>query len=354
MRMDKFTFGVVVRELKQPYVLSFTTVRSIESVWVQVQDEKGRTGVGEAVALPGYGHETTESIKKIIAGLQGKIEGQDAVDIKKELEPDFGDHPFAISAVFTALDFLDWQEGSKININPVPLVWALNTEPDKSAIDESIDNGINAGFTHFKVKIGRNVTADIDKARYIINRCNEENYYVRFDANQGYSLDEALQFCHGLEDIQSSHLFWIEQPLDTNDWNGTEKLCGQTFLPICLDEAIYNAEDIRRASDIGCRAVKLKLCKSPGMAGCLDLARFANKCKLKVTLGNGVASDISGLCEAMVIDKDRRLFTDVNECNGFTKIKDYVMFKSLGLEKDRLALGRFELKDLSLLPSGSF
>ena len=113
-------------------------------------------------------------------------------------------------------------------------------------------------------------------------------------------------------------------------------LCCKTSIPIMLDESIYNEVDIRRAKNIGCAAIKLKLFKHAGISECLRLANTAKNIGLNVTIGNGVSSDIGNLCEALIINEAPKLFISGSECNGFAKLKEKIVFDQLSLKSGNL------------------
>ncbi|MCK5715900.1 MAG: hypothetical protein KAH77_00310, partial [Thiomargarita sp.] len=68
-RVKQLLFGKSRCALLKPYVLSFTTLDSFETIWVYAKDEDDRIGIGEAVALPGYSWETTDSIFATVASI---------------------------------------------------------------------------------------------------------------------------------------------------------------------------------------------------------------------------------------------------------------------------------------------
>lgn len=333
--INSIEFGIVNKNLIKPYELSFITVTSIYCFWVCVIDNDGEIGIGEAVPLPGYGCETIETMWQFANAVIPKLKGRSKSEVIHKLLSYSPNNAFAASAIATAVEFSSWID--KIyKIKSVPLVYPLTASMSTENMDEQITNGLKQGFRHFKMKIGKNLEADLISSMFMLKQYDGLNYTFRFDANQAYSLNEAENFCRSLESVNCGTVLWIEQPLGRNEWNETEALCGKTSIPIMLDESIYNEHDIRRAKNIGCKAVKLKLFKHAGISECLRLAKIANNLGLSVVIGNGVSSDIGNLCEALVINDAPELFVSGAECNGFTKLKEKIAFDQLSLSSGQL------------------
>ncbi|MGH7684716.1 MAG: hypothetical protein ACREMT_10255 [Vulcanimicrobiaceae bacterium] len=87
-----------------------------------------------------------------------------------------------------------------------------------------------------------------------------------------------------------------------------------------IDEWIVDKASVDRAAAIpGVAFVKFKLMKAGGFASLCDLIGHARDLGLKIVLGNGVASDVGCLGEAVVA---RRLGLDLaGEMNGFLKTR---------------------------------
>ena len=83
---------------------------------------------------------------------------------------------------------------------------------------------------------------------------------LQVDANAGYSLEDAAHLAR----LDEFGLLCIEQPLAFDDLLGHAELQRRLDTPICLDESLRSAEDVRRALRIeACRNVNLK----PGRVG---------------------------------------------------------------------------------------
>ena len=90
----------------------------------------GQFGLGEAVPLPGYNWETLETIRETVTDLVAASEGKSCSAIRERCHSVRADHPFAASAVMTALEMPQFLNGAKLGIGfpvsaPVAADWPL-------------------------------------------------------------------------------------------------------------------------------------------------------------------------------------------------------------------------------------
>lgn len=298
-------------------------------MWVRAVDDSGRIGWGEGVPLFGYSEETLDLVFDEISVLASRINGLasdhawDAVRRAKE-------SPTAVSAVATALDMLDFPVPESMRF---PLVAPLSAD-DLDTLLPALRKALSAGFRHLKIKTGRDVEKDI-AAREMLETCPwiPVGVTFRYDANQAYSLEEAMEFCSV---PASERVLWLEQPLHRKDWEGMAQLCSATAFPFMLDESIYTEEDILRAKAIGCRAIKLKLQKHRGIMHCIRMAELADSLGLSVTMGNGVSTDLGNLPEALVHERCAGFLVQASECNGYLKLAENLLYAGLGMDRGDL------------------
>ena len=323
------TFGTSFSPLKSPYKLSFTTVTEFESVWVRIENDVGEVGIGEAVALPGYSWETTASILACLDEMVGNGEGHTEASLRAACAAKRDQHPFATSAVVTALDLPRYLRAER-PIRGFPLNLPISSEMSFEEMDRCLREGLAQGYRFAKVKIGKSLEKDLAAVPHLMAHW-ALNYLFVFDANQAYDLNQARQFCEVLEPYIYGPALWLEQPLSMKDWDGHAALCAQTSTPIVLDESIYNESDIQHAKSIGACGVKLKLFKNHGIGGTLALARQARGLGLGVVFGNGVATDIGNFAEYLALINEPALFDNPLECSGFIKQKQPLLFPNLAL-----------------------
>jgi L-Ala-D/L-Glu epimerase len=332
--VSRFQFGVKRCSLKQPYILSFGSLNYFDSIWIIIEDEKGRLGIGESVPLPGYAKETVDDVLSCLKKIKSKnLTLQEIKHYSHSIKNCF---PFTASALMMALESLVWLE--KVSeITPIPLAFPLASGAGPENFSFLVRQALDKGYRSFKMKIGIELAQDIHSSKELLSLFPQEKIKVSFDANQGYSLQEALRFCGAVEQFDIlNRVYFVEQLLPVESLNEYRELCLNTSLTIMLDESIYTEKDICMAKEVGCGAIKLKLFKNFGMDNTFFLAQKAYDLGLEVILGNGVSTDIGNLYEALIISSKPEIFGPWAECNGYLKLREPMLFTQLQMENGKL------------------
>jgi L-fuconate dehydratase len=79
---------------------------------------------------------------------------------------------------------------------------------------------INEGFTHLKIKVGRDLQDDIRRIKIIREEIGYERR-VMVDANQVWNVDQAIEWMKQLVDFQP---YWIEEPTSPDDVLGHARI----------------------------------------------------------------------------------------------------------------------------------
>ena len=341
-KIQRFLFGHKSAPLSKPYKLSFSTINNFESVWVIVEDEYGRLGVGEAVPLPGYSHETVQDVIGCMQTIVRKNLWQTAESLKKHTHSIKDKNPFAASAIITAMEFPFWLE-KNIPLEPIPLIYPLSSGMDEEQLITSFNEALSLGYKYFKLKVGMGLKNDLRSSEALLKASPEAGCQFSFDANQAYNLKDASTFCNFLfEKDNLGRARYLEQPFPANNWKDLAKLIPQTPTKIALDESVFEEHDILRAKEIGCSAIKLKLCKHYGLNKTLELARKASELGLEVIFGNGVATDIGNLAEALIYSSAPNIFAKGAECNGYIKLKSPALIPQMKMVAGNLHLEKSE------------
>lgn len=270
--------------LTRPYRLSFATLNSFDCFYVRISHES-QAGYGEATPLPGYSDETATSVAEALQGACASL--ATGVSLEAVIEDLTRLAPMTASALACAAKTLS--EGLEIFTAPVagprPVV-ALCDGETADATGEAARTLFASGYRTLKMKIGGRPVGD-DLARILaVSAALGQNVTLRLDANQSLTYEEALHLARGLADRPK---ILLEQPFAAGNWADHERLAKACPLPLMLDESIWSAADIDRACRFA-HAVKLKLCKHPGLAATRALAERAQQSGLAVVLGNGVQS----------------------------------------------------------------
>jgi L-Ala-D/L-Glu epimerase len=215
---------------------------------VKITDTDGNVGWGEAGPSRRWSAETLEScVSSIRNYLAPVVIGHDVFDLaglhaKMNQELAVGmdpGQPIAKCAIDLAVHDLigkrlginlqSWLGAKRADCVPLARLVSAATPQEAAQITEA---AWSEGFRGFKVKVAHHKELDADIVRAVVKAAR--GAYVWADANQGYSLEEALRMCKAFEALGIS-LF--EQPVPMSDVYAMKKLLSATGLTIALDEA---------------------------------------------------------------------------------------------------------------------
>ncbi len=271
MKIDR----VELREIRMPLVHFFetsfgrTTGRRI--VLVRVEAE-GLTGWGEVTCgeAPFYSHETPETAWHILRDFLISWALEKPWESPQALAQRFRQargHNMAKAALENALWDLEAQRqglplaqllgGTRQEILCGVSIGIQNSPQE---LLERIRQELAAGYLRIKVKIKPGWDLRILDAI----RSNFPDIDLMADANSAYTLADLPH----LKQLDQFHLMMIEQPLGWNDLVDHARLQREIETPICLDESIHNADDARKAIEIGaCKIINVKLGRVGGHTG---------------------------------------------------------------------------------------
>jgi L-alanine-DL-glutamate epimerase-like enolase superfamily enzyme len=127
------------------------------------------------------------------------------------------------------------------------------------------------------------------KDKEIIERIRQEtDKLIRVDANEGWSLAEAIKMCSWLED---KNVELIEQPLKADELPLMVELKHASPIPLIADESCLKADDVPQLEE-SFHGINIKLMKCGGCAEVPKMFKYANDSGLKVMLGCMVESSV--------------------------------------------------------------
>jgi len=231
--------------LTAPLVLKGTEHEAREGVLVRLEDDEGRVGWGDVAPLPGFSPESLSEamadVRRATEVFTGRTPGPDWTN------PD-GD-------LHRALDALDLVPSAQFGLDLAAfdlaaatmdrtLAQAMHPDPEVTVPVNALLVGsgddvlaeaerlVAAGYRTLKLKVGRAALDDeIALVRSLRERCPDVT--LRLDANQAWTMDEAVQFAEGIDGVG---LDYLEEPL--RDPADLPVLWHDTQLPIALDESL--------------------------------------------------------------------------------------------------------------------
>lgn len=300
--------------IRVPYKVSSRTFTNFDPIFARITLSDGRTGYGEAIISPGYGHEMPDTGWEVVRGLAPALLGLGAEEAVARLLAFLPGDAHAVTVLASALDMA---RGHSVlhseTERRIPLLAPVNATGG-AALEREIETLLAQGFATLKVKVGFDVGADSARVR-TIQRLLGGRATIRLDANQGFSRADGARFAAGL-DPEGIELF--EQPCDLSDWSSNAAVAAASAVPVMLDESIYDVADIHRAGTLpGVGYVKVKLKKFGTLDGLAEAGRTASEAGLRLVLGDGVATEIVCWMEAAAAPS---LIDNAGEMNGYLKL----------------------------------
>lgn len=318
--------------LSSPYRLSYRTFTEFEPYLVEIQDEAGRRAFADGHVSPGSSRETREGAWAFCLEQLAALPGRETAAAKAALLARFEDSKVAVTAMVCAIEALEGSPFLHVAQDTVlPLLVPVSAlEP--AAIAEEIDRRIAAGFRVFKVKVGKDVAADLARVR-AIQHAADGRATLRLDANRAYSRDDALAFV-GKLDPAGIDLF--EQPCDADDWDANAAVAAASPVPLMLDEPICALADIDRAATLrNVGYCKLKLKRFGSLERLAEGLERVRSNGMRPVLGDGLGSEIHNWMEACVA---RTTIDNAGEFNGFLKHPDKLFRQPLGFERGAVVM----------------
>ena len=282
MRIERIESWRECVPLTRPYAISSGTTTDVELFFVRVVGDR-EIGLGSAAPVESITGETPEACAaalkddrlELLADRDSRHLGAACATAAEILKGT----PAALAAVDMALHDLFTRELG------VPLVDLLGRrggllstsitvgiQPTKEALEE-VDEYLRQGFRHLKVKLGCSLEEDLERLRAIRAHAGRA-VAIRVDANEGYSLEECLQFatCIGELDVEL-----VEQPLPATSKRDLARLPAHLRARLALDESVHSAADALeylREYD-SCATYVVKLMKCGGITPAQAIAHIA-------------------------------------------------------------------------------
>ena len=149
--------------LIKPYKLSYNTFYSFEPLLIHIVDDQGNEGWGEQHISPGSSTETRDGGWTFARVISKLIVNKNLYDAKKIILSHSFISIVASSAIYTAIEMLENNDVfSYKNPLKLKLLTSFNAE-EKFEIKDELDKVTEQGFTTIKIKVGKDVKADIKK-----------------------------------------------------------------------------------------------------------------------------------------------------------------------------------------------
>jgi len=292
MKIIDLEFSPIIMKLREPYTIAYETVNSASNMHCRLITNENIAGVGIAAPDLEVTGESIETVSKICGDvIEPFLKGKDPLRIAKiitELKPHLQNHPSALAMVDMALyDIL----GKKSELPLYRLLGGFRTKAATSItvgilpLNETIKRCkafVSEGFKIIKIKGGLNLDEDIEKI-IKIREAVGKNIALRFDANQGYTVEQSKRF---VTDTRKVKLELIEQPTPKNELELLGKVTNSVPIPVMADESLMNLRDaFKLARNELVDTINIKLMKVGGIYEALHINSVAKAASLEVMIG---------------------------------------------------------------------
>ena len=342
MRITAIEAWLLTMRLARPYTAAYDTVETVSNVFLRLVTDRRWVGYGCAAPDEHDTGETTESIlEKVRTVVEPLIKGADplrAALIREQLRDVLCDEPSIRAAVDMALlDIL----GKKCEVP----VWKL-LGGYRDRMITSVTVGIlpeaetvakarewtDQGFTALKLKGGLSVESDVARV-FKVREAVGDSIALRFDANEGYTVDEALWF---IDQTRPARIEILEQPTIKGDPDLLGQVTRRGDVPVMADESLTTLRDaFRLASNDLADMLNIKLMKVGGIAEAMEINAVAKAARLEVMVGCldesalGIAAALHfALADRNVVyaDLDGHINLKDDPAAGAVEIRDGTLF----------------------------
>ncbi len=292
MRITKVEAWPVAMELKEPYTIAYETVTRTTNVFLRIETNAGISGLGCAAPDQVVTQETADTVMTALTDVVGPLfKGCDPLrrlSLILRLRKHLPDAPSARAAADMALhDLLGkaaglplWRVlgGFRRSIATSITIGILDEEETVARAREFAGRGFRA----IKIKGGRDHQEDAEKVLRVREAVGPR-IELRFDANQGYTVDQALAF---VDKTKSANVAILEQPTPKESPDLMGRMVAESHVAIMADESLMSLRDAfalarRDFTDM----VNVKLMKVGGIDEALQINAVALSARLEVMVG---------------------------------------------------------------------
>lgn len=274
--------------LAEPYTIAYETIAAATNVFLRIETDAGVTGFGCAAPDEAVTGETPDGVRHGIADVVDpvlcKADPLRWSALLEELKRRLPKEPSTRAAADMALfDILGKVAGLPLwkllggYRECIPTSVTIGILPETETVDRA-RGWIARGFKCLKIKGGRDAAGDVIRVMKVREAVGPD-VELRFDANQGYTVEQARRF---VEDTRSANLELLEQPTP----KGRPELLGQVTrsvsIPVMADESLMTVRDaFRLARNEFVDMVNIKLMKVGGIYEALHINSVARAAGLE-------------------------------------------------------------------------
>jgi L-alanine-DL-glutamate epimerase-like enolase superfamily enzyme len=278
--------------LSEPYTIAYETIESTTNVFLEIKTNEKIIGIGCAAPDLQVTGELPEDVLHACDEVIGPLlKGTDPLRIAlhvTRLKAKLPHNPSALAMVDMALyDIMGKTAG-------LPVYKMLGGFRDRMKTSVTIGilptaetvararEFVRRGFKALKIKGGVDVEGDIERILKVREAVGEK-IELRFDANQGYTVESALHF---VQASRAARIELIEQPTPKSEPGELGRVTKGVSIPVMADESIMSLLDaFKMAKRDLLDMVNIKLMKVGGIFEALQINAVARAANLEVMVG---------------------------------------------------------------------
>lgn len=344
MKITSFEIIRAEMPLTEPYTIAYNTFDRAVNIFLSLETNASYVGYGCAAPDPEVTGETPESVETALESIvRENLLGADPLRISFIMENIKKIMPVQ-PAVQAAIDMALYDVLGKVA--GLPLWKLLGGYRDRMKtsvtigilpVGKTIEKAkafVEEGFQALKIKGGLNVDEDIERVVKVREKVGK-NIELRFDANQGYTVDEAVRFVEGVKKV---NLEVFEQPTPKGQPDLLGRVTDRVSVPVMADESLVNLKDVYRlAKNDLADMINIKLMKVGGIGEALHINSVAKAARLEAMVGCmdesalGIAAGLHfALARPNVVyaDLDGHLDLKSDPAEGAVIIRDGILYPS--------------------------
>jgi len=286
--------------LKEPFITSLGRDDNAENVLVKIMTKEGITGFGECSPYMPINGESADTCLAVGRNFGKLLKGKDPLDIEGAIQM-MDRMIYGNSSIKSAFDMalydISAQHADK------PLYEYIGGRNNKTIItdytvsigeiDKMAADAVRIkewGYPAIKIKLGKDGKKDVERIKAIRAAVGNE-IPLRIDANQGWSVEEAITTLQALSKYTIQH---CEEPIPRWAFLELPRVKKESPIPIMADECCGDEHDAERLIRIGaCDYMNLKLGKSGGIYKGLKMVRMAEAAGIHLQVGAFMESRVA-------------------------------------------------------------
>jgi L-alanine-DL-glutamate epimerase-like enolase superfamily enzyme len=292
MKIIRVVAWPVIMPLAEPYQTASETVEEARNVFLTIVTDGPHVGHGCAAPDEVI---TGETIDSVLAAVETVVDpalrDHDPLRVAAIIEQ-LKSSLSGQSSVLAAVDMALFDILGKVAATPlwkilggyrecIPTSVTIGILPEADTVRQA-NRWVGQGFQALKLKGGLEVESDVQRV-VAVRKAVGRGIELRFDANQGFSVDEALHF---IQQTRSADLALIEQPTPRGQPDLLGRVTKKAYLPVMADESLVTLGDAFRLAREGLAdMVNVKLMKAGGISDALQINAVARSARLEVMVG---------------------------------------------------------------------